>query len=161
MRSLIHLSSLWPLAMACAVFGLTSAAAQRTDSAAAPAGLSEWRPSLTVPGAFYMPLLGDRAKPGVYVYRFKAPNEARIPAHWHTRTMHQTVLVGTLITIMGEPLDSTRIQRFPAGSFLVTPANMRHIEWFEGETVIHIETEGPLETIFVNPADDPRRHSHP
>jgi hypothetical protein len=47
--------------------------------------------------------------------------------HWHTKTMHQTVLTGTLIMAMGESLDSSRAQRYTAGSFLVTPAGMRHV----------------------------------
>jgi hypothetical protein len=29
---------------------------------------------------------------------------------------------------------------------------MRHLEWFEGETVVHVETEGPMETVYVNRA---------
>jgi hypothetical protein len=47
-------------------------------------------------------------------------------------------------------------KRLPHG-----PAGMRHMEWFEGETVVHVETEGPLETVFVDPGDDPRNHRWP
>ncbi len=115
------------------------------------------------PGLFFMPLLGDRTKPGPCVYRLLAPHGFRIPPHWHTKTMHQTVLAGRLIIVMGESLDSSRAQRYGAGSFLVTPAGMRHTEWFEGEgeTVVHVETEGPLETVFINPGDDPPNRARP
>jgi quercetin dioxygenase-like cupin family protein len=133
----------------------------RADTTAQPDGLKSWLPSKLVPGAFYMPLVGEGAKSGPYVFRFKAPPGTRIPAHWHTQTMHQTVLSGTLLTVMGESLDSSRVQRVGAGGFLVTPAYMRHIEWFESETVIHVETQVPIETQFVNPNDDPRRPTRP
>ena len=126
-----------------------------------PAGLTEWHPSKLMPGIFYMPLLGEGTKPGAYVYRVRAPNGFRIPPHWHTKTMHLTVLTGTLIIVMGESLDSNRAQRHAAGSFLVMPAEMRHVEWFEGETVVHVETEGLMETVFVNPDDDPRNRAQP
>jgi hypothetical protein len=68
---------------------------------------------------------------------------------------------GTFIIVMGEPLDSTRARRCGPGSFLVTPAGMRHAEWFEGETAVHVETEGPFETVFINPRDDPRNRARP
>jgi quercetin dioxygenase-like cupin family protein len=104
-----------------------------------------------MPEVFYMPLLGEGTKPGAYVYRVRAPNGFRIPPHWHTKTMHLTVLTGTLVLVMGESLDSSQARRYAPGSFLVMPAGMRHVEWFEGETVVHVETEGPMETVFVNP----------
>ena len=129
--------------------------------AARPAGLTEWQPVKLTPGVFFMPLLGERTKPGAYVYRVRAPNGFRVPPHWHTKTMHLTVLTGTLIIVMGESLDSNRAQRYTAGSFLVAPAGMRHDEWFEGETVVHVETQGPIETMFVDPRDDPRNRAQP
>ena len=58
-------------------------------------------------------------------------------------------------------LDSTRAKRYAAGSLLVMTAGMRHLEWFERETVVHVETEGPIETVFVNPGDDPRNRAKP
>ena len=120
-------------------------------------GRNAWQPSPTNPGAFYMPLIGDAKTAGPYVYRFKAPAGFHVPAHWHTTGRHQTVLKGVLITVSGEPLVKSRAERLPVGSFHVTPANVRHEEWFKEETIVHIETEGPMETIFVNPLEDPRK----
>ncbi len=124
----------------------------RLSGQASAAGLTEWQPSKQMPGVFYMPLLGEATKPGPYVYRVRAPSGFRVPPHWHTKTMHLTVLTGTLAMVMGESLDSNRAQRYTAGGFLVMPAGMRHLEWFEGETVIHVETEGPMETVYVDRA---------
>ncbi len=139
---------------------LGQASGPGADSAQA-AGLPEWQASKLMAGLLYMPLLGERSKPGPYVYRVRGPDGFRVPPHWHTRTMHQTVLGGTLVIVMGEPLDSTRARRYGPGSFLVTPAGMRHAEWFEGETTVHVETEGPFETVFINPRDDPRNRARP
>jgi hypothetical protein len=126
-----------------------------------PAGLTEWQPSQQMPGVFYMPLLGEATKPGAYVYRVRAPHGLRIPPHWHTKTMHLTVLTGTLMIAMGEPSDSSRARPCGPGSFLALPAGMRHREWFEGETIVHVETEGPFETVFVDPGDEPRPARNP
>ena len=68
---------------------------------------------------------------------------------------------GRFVMAMGASLDSIQAKSYEPGSFVVLPARMRHIEWFEGETVVHVETEGPLETVFVNPADDPRTRPSP
>jgi len=122
---------------------------------------NHWQDSKLTPGVSVMNLLGSRTEPGPYVYRVKARNGVRIPPHWHTQTMHLTVLSGRFVMAMGESLDSIQAKTYDSGSFVVLPANMRHIEWFEGETVIHVETQGPLETVFVNPADDPRNRSQP
>jgi hypothetical protein len=126
-----------------------------------PAGLNQWQPSKNNPEVLYMTLVGDRTKPGAYVYRVKAPDGLRIPPHWHTQTLHLTILSGTLVMAMGGSPDPNRARRFPSSSFVVVPKDMRHVEWFEGETVVHVETEGPFETVFVDPADDPRSHPRP
>jgi quercetin dioxygenase-like cupin family protein len=104
-----------------------------------------------------MPLIGDAEKPGPYVYRFKASAGLHIPPHWHTTTRHSTVLRGTVIRAVGPPFLKSRAKHFVAGSFDVIPANQPHEEWFDEETIVHIETEGPMKTVFVNPTDDPRR----
>jgi len=94
-----------------------------------------------------MPLLGEGTRTGAYVYRVRASDGILIPPHWHTQTMHLT--------------DSSRARRHRPGGFLAMPAGMRHAEWFEGETVVQVETEGPFETVFVNPGDDPRNRARP
>jgi quercetin dioxygenase-like cupin family protein len=158
MRSLVGLAVLLGVLSPLRLSGQSSGPA--ADSGR-PAGLTEWHPSKLMPEVSYMPLLGEGTKPGAYVYRVRAPNGFRIPPHWHTKTMHLTVLTGTLVLVMGESLDSSQARRYAPGSFLVMPEGMRHVEWFEGETVVHVETEGPMETVFVNPRDDPRNRAQP
>jgi quercetin dioxygenase-like cupin family protein len=158
MKSLVDLAV---LVSALAPLHLSGQAPAPGPDAGRPAGLTEWQPSKLMPGVFYMSLLGEGTKPGVYVYRVRAPDGFRIPPHWHTQTMHLTVLSGTLHLGMGEALDSSQARPYAAGSFLVLPAGMRHLEWFEGDTVVHVETEGPIETVFVNPGNDPRNRAQP
>ena len=140
---------------------LAQQTAHTGEAVVVPGGKGQWIPSKGLAGAYYLPLVGQVSKPGVYIYRLRAPSGALVPPHWHNQTMHISVLSGTLMAVMGAPFDSSRAQRLPAGSFLVMPARMEHMEWFEGETVVHVETQGPLETKFLNSADDPRRRLQP
>ena len=133
----------------------------RLSGQVAAAGLTGWQPSKAMPEVSYMTLVGDRTKPGPYVYRVKAPNGLRIPPHWHTQTMHLTVLTGTLVMAMGESPDTSRARRYPPNSFVALPREMRHVERFEGATIVHVETTGPFETVFIDPADDLRARARP
>ena len=47
-----------------------------------------------------------------------------------------------------------------AGSYLRVSKGVRHYEWPKGATIIYVHGLGPLETIYVNPADDPRQKSN-
>jgi quercetin dioxygenase-like cupin family protein len=93
-----------------------------------------------------MGLEGDDTLSGPYVYRIKAPGGARVAAHAHNQSMHQRVLQGALLTVIGTPLDPSRARRVAAGDTITTPANALHLEWFEGETIVEVHTRGPLTT---------------
>jgi len=45
----------------------------------------------------------------------------------------------------------------PTCSFMRVPKGVRHNEWTKGETIIYVYGLGPLETTYVNPADDLRQ----
>jgi hypothetical protein len=49
--------------------------------------------------------------------------------------------------IIGEPLESSRVQRFAAGSGFVVPAHAWHDEWWEEETVLEAEGVGSSQLI--------------
>ena len=94
-------------------------AAQSSDAQAEsdlPAGLTEWLPSQVLPGLSYMPLVGEGGKAGAFVYRIRASDGVRIPPHWHTRTMHLTILSGTLVMVMAshDPVSSKIRTRMPS-----------------------------------------------
>ena len=145
-----------------ATLGILTLAARIALGQAAPAspapalGLAEWLPGFVIPGSASMRLLGDAGKPELFAVRFRYPDGARLAPHWHTATVHITVLRGALAVGMGDRVDSTKVEMYGPGSFLVLEGGMHHYEWFQGETVVHVEGVGPFRTVFVNPADDPR-----
>lgn len=157
MRRIVGLSL---LLAALSPLGLAGQSSDPEAEAGHPAGLTEWLPS-KLPGVSYMPLVGEATRAGAYIYRIRASDGVLIPPHWHTQTMHLTILSGTLVMVMGGSADSSSARRYATGGFLAMPAGMRHMEWFEGETVVHVETQGPFETVFVDPGDDPRSRARP
>lgn len=98
---------------------------------------------------------GDPTKSGSYVVRLKMPANYKIPAHHHSRTENVTVLSGTIHAGMGDKLDEKSSMALETGGFASLPANMNHFAWASEEAVIQVHGEGPLDIVYVNPADDP------
>lgn len=129
---------------------------------AAPAGLGEWRPLPVVPGGQIMLLVGNPGKHEPFVFRVRYPaNSPVIPPHWHNITYHFTMLRGTLVLGMGDKIDSSAVTEYGPGSFVQLEGGMHHFEWWRDEVEAQIEGVGPLYTIFLNPADDPRGGKRP
>jgi hypothetical protein len=108
----------------------------------------QWQPMKSIPGGFRRDLVGDPRQPGPFKYQLKIPAGARVAAHQHPIAMHVKVLSGSMFIIIGEPLESSRAQRFAAGSVFVIPAHAWHDEWWDEETVLEAEGLGPMETIY-------------
>ena len=117
----------------------------------------KWVDLPALPGAKLAVLAGDPAKPGLSAYRVWFPANYQIPAHFHPVAENVTVISGTIYVGMGDKLEMAKGTAYPAASFAVMPANMRHYAWTKEETVIQINIVGPTSTTFVNPADDPRK----
>ena len=131
-----------------------------TSCATVPPVLPEnvkWVEPSAVPGAKLAVLAGDPAKPGLTTYRVWFPANHQVPAHVHPVDENVTVVSGSIYLGMGDKLDMTRGTAYPAGSFVVVPANHRHYAWTKEETVVQIHLTGPTGMTFVNPADDPRK----
>jgi quercetin dioxygenase-like cupin family protein len=133
---------------------------QPADKAAVyPPDEQQWRdgpPSLP-PGAKIVVLEGDPSvKGGYFALRLALPDGYRIPPHWHPVPERVTVISGTFHLGMGEEFDEQATRALPAGTFFTMPAEMRHFARAEGETVLQLNSIGPFEIHYVNPADDPR-----
>jgi hypothetical protein len=113
-------------------------------------------PPLLPAGAQAAVLEGNPMTKGEYTLRLKMPDGYRVPAHWHSKTEHVTVISGTFHLGMGDTLDTTKGMTMPAGAFGYMPPKMRHYAWAEGETVVQVHGSGPFDITYVNPADDPR-----
>jgi hypothetical protein len=110
------------------------------------------------PGAQVAVLDGDHSKAGAqYTIALKMPDGYRIPPHWHPADASVTVVKGTMVMGLGEKFDRSKGHRMAAGTFMRMSKGVRHFEWTEGETIVHIFGAGPLDTIYVNPADAPQK----
>ena len=107
---------------------------------------NQWQPIVSGPGGFRRYLVGDTRQPGPFKYQLRIPAGARLAAHQHSTDVHVKVLSGSMFIIIGEPLESSRAQRFAAGSGFVVPAHAWHDEWWDEETLLEAEGVGPVET---------------
>ena len=81
---------------------------------------------------------------GPFVIRLKMPKGYRIPAHTHPTAEYVTVLSGHFHAGMGDKLDQKKGTAFAPAGFVAMPANMRHYAWTSSETVIQIQSAGPV-----------------
>src|SRR5687767_15095732 len=108
---------------------------------------NQWQPHKSIPGVFRRDLVSDPSRPGYYKYQLKVTAGTRVAAHQHSTDVQVKVLSGSMFIIIGEPLESSRAQRFAAGSAFVVPAHAWHDEWWDEETVLEAEGVGPMETV--------------
>jgi hypothetical protein len=99
-------------------------------------------------------LIGDPAKPGLYVVRVKFPPHIMDVPHRHPNARYVTVLEGTWYTGTGDTFDLSRAVPLKPGSVMMHPAKASHWDGSGGaETVIvQIIGEGPGTTTQVDPA---------
>jgi quercetin dioxygenase-like cupin family protein len=114
-------------------------------------------PASIPPGSQAVMLYGDPAKDGLFAMRLKLPKDYHIPPHTHPKPEIVTVLAGTVRLGMGKTADKSTAQALPAGSFFALPPGMEHFVFFDEETVIQLNSNGPWGLTYVNPKDDPRQ----
>jgi quercetin dioxygenase-like cupin family protein len=113
-----------------------------------PVNPNQWQPHKSVPGVFRRDLVGDTSRPGQFKYQLKITAGTRVAPHQHSKDVQVKVLSGSMFIIIGEPLESSRAQRFAAGNSFVVPAHAWHDEWWDEETVLEAEGVGPVETVY-------------
>jgi len=102
-------------------------------------------------------LLGDPSRPGPYSQLLRVAPHAAIPAHHHAGDRVATVLSGTWHFGYGNHFDASRLKTLPAGSVYTEPANSAHFARTGEEAVtVLITGVGPTDTIYEDPAEDPR-----
>ena len=111
----------------------------------------QWQPYQSIPGGFRRILVGDPRQPGPFKFQLKVPAKAHVAVHQHAIDVQVKVLSGTMVIIIGEPIESSRAQHFTAGSVFTVPAHTWHEEWWDEESVMQAEGLGPMETIFKSP----------
>lgn len=112
------------------------------------------------PGARGAVIQGPLDQPGPFIVRVRLPAGYRIPPHWHPAIEHVTVLSGTFHMGMGEKFDRAATAPLGVGSVAIMPAKSPHYAWTGEATELQLHGVGPWDIVYVDPADDPRRHMH-
>ncbi len=107
-------------------------------------------------GAKMAVLNGDPTKPGPFTVRLKTPSGYMISPHTHPSDERVTVISGKLRIGMSDKPNDALMKELSPGGYVVMPAGMAHYVKLKTETIVQIDSEGPFQINYVNPADDPR-----
>jgi quercetin dioxygenase-like cupin family protein len=116
---------------------------------------SEAPPGLPAGGKMAV-LNGDPTQAGPFTVRLKAPTGYKVMPHTHPTDERLTVISGSFRVGMGEKFDEASMQEMGPGSYIVLPSGMAHFAKGAKESIVQIDSEGPFQINYVNPADDPR-----
>ena len=94
-------------------------------------------------------LFGDSSQGGTWIDRVKIPSGARVLAHTHPRDELATVIEGTWCVGEGAKFDAAKLKSYPAGSFVVIPANVPHFVEAKGAVVVQLTGIGKWQTDYV------------
>lgn len=121
----------------------------------------EWKPFPAFPPAARLAvLIGDPAKPGLYVIRVRLPGDVKMMPHRHAEDRVYTVISGVFYIGLGTDFDETRLTAHAPGSVIVLPAGTAHFHWAKsGEYVTQVTAIGPLGLEYVDASHDPRGRS--
>jgi len=97
-------------------------------------------------GTKYALLEGRRDVPGeAFTYAFFIPAGYH-EHHWHSSDARVAVVQGALKVSFGETLDLDHMASYPAGSYLLVPANVKHTMAADVDTIIIGTAVGPWST---------------
>ena len=92
-------------------------------------------------------IVGDRAKPGLYIQLVRWPPHAVLKAHSHPDDRYVVVLQGTFYHGNADKFDERKLEVHPAGSFFTEPKGVRHFGMTKDEgTVLYFVGTGPSTT---------------
>jgi hypothetical protein len=107
-------------------------------------------------GTRYALLEGRRDHAGTpFSYAFFIPAGFWDPPHWHTADARVFVARGTLYLAYGEKLEREQLVAYPAGSYVIVPANARHFDGSDEDTLIFGMAIGPWSTHYVDASVTP------
>jgi quercetin dioxygenase-like cupin family protein len=92
-------------------------------------------------------VVGDRAKPGLYIQLVRWPPHAVLKAHSHPDHRYVGVLRGTFYHGIADKFDESKLEVRPAGSFFTEPKGVRHFGMTKDEgTILYFVGTGPSTT---------------
>ncbi|WP_274629400.1 cupin domain-containing protein [Arvimicrobium flavum] len=148
------------LAISCFGFcGIVSYASAENVHQMVTPGDVKWGPApkMLPAGAQAAVLFGDPTKEGLFALRLKLPAGYAIAPHTHPADEVVTIISGATNLGMGKTADRSATKALPAGSFFALPPETPHFVFFDEETVLQVNTNGPWGLKYINPADDPQK----
>ena len=95
-------------------------------------------------------LVGDSRKGGDWIDRVRIPGGSLVLAHTHPDDEIVTVIEGTWYLGIGDRFDETKLKAYPAGSFIVIPADVPHfLATREGPVIVQASGHGVFRTSYV------------
>ena len=95
-------------------------------------------------------LLGDSSKGGDWIDRVRIPGGSRVLPHTHPHDEIVTVIEGIWYLGIGERFDETKLEPYPAGSFILIPADVAHfLATKEGPVIVQVSGHGLFRTNYV------------
>jgi quercetin dioxygenase-like cupin family protein len=102
-------------------------------------------------------VVGTPNEKGFYSIMLFVPPETTIQAHSHRDDRVASVLSGTWQFAYGEHFDASQLKELAPGSVYSEPGGESHFARTGSEPVVlHITGNGPTDTHYINPADDPK-----
>ena len=148
---------MWPLTVSVALalaLGPSSglpAESKKRVTALAPQDIRWFTPADYTDGRQRAHLLGDSSRGGDWIDRVRIPAGSRVLAHTHPGDEIVTVIEGTWYLGIGARFDKTKLKAYPAGSFILIPADVPHfLATREGPVIVQASGQGIFRTIYVD-----------
>ena len=141
-----------PVALALALGATTGAPAesQKQLVALAPQDIRWFTPAYYTDGRQRAHLRGDSSKGGDWIDRVRIPGGSRVLAHTHPDDELVTVIEGTWYLGIGKRFDETKLKAWPAGSFILIPADVPHfLATREGPVIVQTSGQGIFRTNYL------------
>ena len=113
-----------------------------------------------LPGVHTKVLYGDPSKPGLYSILLYVPANTTIQAHSHRDDRMATVVSGTWHFGYGEHFDAAKLEALPPGSVYSEPGTRAHNHFAQTQAepvIVHIVGFGPTDTVYFDPANEPKQ----
>ena len=119
-------------------------------TALAPPDIRWFTPPYYTDGRQRAYLRGDSSKGGDWIDRVRIPGGSRVRAHTHPDDEVVTVIEGTWYLGLGDRFDETQLKAYPAGSFIVIPADLPHfLATREGPVIVQLSGHGIFRTSYA------------
>ena len=114
--------------------------------------------SSQLPGVRTTVLYGDPAQPGFFAILLSVPARTTIQAHSHRDDRIATVVSGKWEFGYGRVFDAKALKALPPGSVYSEPGGLAHFaRTGDKAVVVQISGFGPTDTVYVDPAHEPKR----